>query len=420
MSLHTRTAALLATLLTLLGSAAVLTGSAGPSEAATAGPTAGSAATSAGSLPPDQDPFYRAPANLDSYAAGQIVATRAVTPKAGLLPLPVKAWQLSFRSNDEHGRAILGVTTLLVPLTPWVGGGSRPVVSYQSPEDSVGTSCAPSYNLVSGQSVFTAQDIAQFSPYLTADWAVVMPDHEGPHAYFGDGVNSGQITLDSIRAVKSFDVDGVGATNRYAISGYSGGAQATAWAAQLQPTYAPDVTLVGAAIGGTPGDLAATARYLDGGAFSGFEFAAAYSLDHAFPEAGVDALLNARGRSDFAQGAGMCESDLLTHFAFRKLAQDTTVADPLAVPSVAAALERNHLGVSGAPTIPVYDYHANTDEIVPVAQDNAFVAAWRAQGTKVQEVRDPIGEHVEEAVVRIPSVVTFLSARFAGTAFSGN
>ena len=32
----------------------------------------------AGSVPPDQDPFYAAPANIVSYAAGQIVAIRPV------------------------------------------------------------------------------------------------------------------------------------------------------------------------------------------------------------------------------------------------------------------------------------------------------------------------------------------------------
>jgi hypothetical protein len=45
--------------------------------------------------------------------------------------------------------------------------------------------------------------------------------------------------LDGIRAVKSFTGDrSIGADSPVAMPGYSGGAQATGWAAQLQPTYA--------------------------------------------------------------------------------------------------------------------------------------------------------------------------------------
>lgn len=49
-----------------------------------------------------------------------------------------------------------------------------------------------------------------------------------------------------------------------------------------------------------------------------------------------------------------------------------------------------------------------------------MVTLWRAKGTKVQEVRDPIGEHAEEYEVRVPAVLDFLRNRFDGKPFSGN
>ena len=373
----------------------------------------------AGSVQPDQDPFYRAPANISSYAPGQIVDSRAVTPKIGVLPVPVTSWQISYRSNDQLGRPILAVTTLMVPGTSWTKTTHRPVVSFQSAEDSVGTACAPSYTMVSGKGTGDAIDVAQIAPYLLKGWAIAIPDHEGPHAYFGTGINSGHITLDGIRAVKRFDHDGIGAHNEWGMTGYSGGAQATGWAAQLQPTYAPDVKLVGAAVGGMPADLTATARYIDGGMFSGFEFAVAESIGLAYPKAGIPALLNDRGRQDFQTIKGMCEMDTLSHFAFHKLAQDTTVSDPLDVPSVAKALKANRMGLTGAPQIPIYSYHADTDEIVPVKQANQTISLWRGKGTRVKVVRDLIGEHTEEAAVRLPSVVQFLQQRFDGDPFDG-
>jgi len=66
----------------------------------------------AGSVPPGQDPFYRAPANIGSYAPGQIVATRPVT---GSGISGVGAWQIAYRTTDAHNRPEMTVTTLLVP-----------------------------------------------------------------------------------------------------------------------------------------------------------------------------------------------------------------------------------------------------------------------------------------------------------------
>ncbi|BBB01583.1 putative lipase [Actinacidiphila reveromycinica] len=379
--------------------------------AAAASAAAPSATTAPGATVPDQDPFYAAPADIASYAAGAVVDSRPV-PDVNLfgISVPVNAWQISYRTNDSHGRPELAVTTLVVPKAAWTGSGKRPVVSLQTPEDSVGTSCAPSYQIATGKDV---QDAALGAQLLAANWAVAVPDFEGPASVFLAGPQAGHAVLDGIRAVKAFGAAGVGPSNPWALDGYSGGAEATGWAAQLQPSYAPDVRLAGAAIGGLPSDPAAVGRYIDGTAFAGFEFAAAYGIATEFPEAGIDGLLNAKGQKDFASIKGTCETNILPAYAFRKLNEDTSVADPFSVPSVAAVLRANTLGAV-APSTPVYDYHADTDEIVPVGQDDTTVDGWCAAGGTVQKVRDLLGEHVEEVVARAVSVQVFLADRFAG------
>lgn len=376
----------------------------------------------AGALTPDQDPFYRAPADIASYPPGRIVASREVIPNVGPLPVSVRAWQLAYRSTDQHGQPILAITTLLSPTGDRAGPGSRPIVSYQAFEDSVGSKCAPSYGMVSGNTgeSGTAGTVKpeRISPYLQAGWALAIPDHEGPQAFFGVGRESGLITLDGIRAVKSFTGDhSVGPDSPVAMSGYSGGAQATGWAAQLQPAYAPELKLAGAAVGGMPADLTTVARFIDGGPFAGFEFAVADSLARAYPSAGIPALLNAHGVRDFQAIRGLCQDAILATFAFHTLSHDATVTDPLAVPAVAAALTQNKLGVAGAPQVPIYDYHVDTDEVVPVGQDDATVQLWRANGARVQVVRDVVGGHVGEYAKRLPAAVRFLQDRFDGKPF---
>jgi Secretory lipase len=380
------------------------------------------ATASAGLLPPDQDPFYRAPADIASAAPGRIVASREVTAQLSPLPVPVRSWQIAYRSNSQAGQPVLAVTTLISPTDEWKKPGKRPIVSYQVPEDSVGSVCAPSYNIVRGRASDPGAnrkvDMAQLAPFLAEGWALAVPDHEGPQAYFGVGQQAGPLTLDGIRAVKSFAEDqSIGANSPVGMSGYSGGAQATGWAAQLQPVYAPDVKLIGAALGGLPADLTSVGKYIDGGPFSGFEFAVAQSFLRAYPSAGISALLNQRGIKDFDAMAGKCLHDILSSFGFRKLSRATTVADPLSMPAVAQVLTLNRLGIAGAPQTPIYDYHAVTDEVVPVGQDNETMQAWRAKGTKIQQVRDLVGEHAKEAGVRLHSVVSFLRDRFEGKPF---
>jgi hypothetical protein len=361
-----------------------------------------------GSVPPDQDPFYSAPGDIGGYGPGQIVASRKVTPKVGDLANTVDAWQISYRTNDSHDRPELTVTTLLVPKKAWTGGGARPAVSVQAAEDSTGTQCAPSYGISSG-SLIAASSVAFAAPLLDKGWTVAMPDFEGPKSVFMAGPQAGHAVLDGIRAVKNF----APATSRWALNGYSGGAQATGWAAEMQPSYAPDVKLAGVTMGGTPADPGAVARSLDGGLFSGFEAAATVSLDTEYPEAGIQKLLNDKGRQAMEDSRNKCLTDLLTGFPFKKLADYSTVPDPLAVPSVAAMLKKNTMG-SAAPAAPVFNYHANTDEIVPVGQADALVKAWCSKGATVQTVRDAIGEHAIEALVRNGDVLTYLSDRFAG------
>ncbi|MDT3395113.1 lipase family protein [Streptomyces sp. B1866] len=380
----------------------------------TTGHAAAGTGPAPGSVPPDEDPFYAAPADIGSYAPGAVVASRPITPKAGPSADSVEAWQISYRTNDSHDRPELAVTTLLVPKKAWTGPGARPAVSAQAAEDSTGTQCAPSYGLASGSGYAATAGIYTTS-LLDRGWAVAVPDFEGPKSVFMGGVQAGHAVLDGIRAVKNFAPGGIGAASPWALNGYSGGAQATGWAAQLQPSYAPEVTLAGAAMGGTPADPAAVARSIDGGLFSGFEAAASVSLNAEYPEAGIDGLLNPAGREAMNKARGACLPDLLTGFAFKKLSDYTTVKDPLSVPSVAKALKENTLGAA-APATPVYTYHAVTDEIVPVGQAHTMVRAWCAKGATVRSDWDLLGEHSLEYLVRLGSSLDFLADRFAGKA----
>ncbi|MGH3354239.1 MAG: lipase family protein, partial [Pseudonocardiaceae bacterium] len=71
---------------------------------------------------------------------------------------------------------------------------------------------------------------------------------------------------------------------------------------------------------------------------------------------------------------------------------------------------------ASAPTTPIFSYHANTDEVVPVGQHNTLDRAWCGKGTRIKIHRDLIGEHVEGAVVWETAALPWLAGRFLGIA----
>src|SRR5690606_16224524 len=98
--------------------------------------TAGVLAAPAGANPlyptPDPDPFFSAPSDISTLAPGDVVRTRRVD--TWMYP-GTEGWQVAFRSTNSQGKAIMGVTTVLMP----VGVKNPPLVSYQALINSIGT-----------------------------------------------------------------------------------------------------------------------------------------------------------------------------------------------------------------------------------------------------------------------------------------
>jgi hypothetical protein len=364
-------------------------------------------ASAAAPLPPDSDPFYAAPAGLAGYAPGAVLRSRTVTVTGLAIPMPVRAWQLLYRSSDAHGQPVADVTTLMVPALPFTGGGPRPLLAYQTAEDSLGTVCAPSYTLRAG----TEKELALVAPALLGGWAVLMTDYEGPQSQYGVGAQAGHAVLDGIRAARSFSAGGVSGSP-VALMGYSGGALATAWAAEQQPAYAPEVRLAGVAEGGTPAYLAAVFDTIDGGPFAGLGFGAIVGISRGYPEADLPSVLNAAGRQLVSDVASACVYELAARYPYRSLDEFTTVPDAVRLPQFAGVLAATRLG-QAVPAAPVFNYHATHDELVPVATADALVAGYCAAGVPVRTYRDPIGEHNSLAVSGAPLALAYLADRFA-------
>jgi hypothetical protein len=373
------------------------------------------AAASVGYPPPSSDPFYAPPPGYAATPDGAVLRARPVVATLLSVPLAVDAWQLLFRSTDAAGGPTAEVVTVMVPRNPWSGPGARPIVSYQPAEDSVGSECAPSYVLRAGLAGITsnvAPEVALMTTLLLRGWAVIATDYEGPSSEFLAAGQEAHAVLDGIRAAQSYGPDGLRTENPLALWGYSGGAFATAWASEIQPRYAPDMRLVGIAIGGTPAQLAPAMETVDGSYGAGLVFGAMIGLDRAFPSS-FAGLFTAAGAQKLAASASDCTDQLLLTYAFQHLSGDTVSPHPFDDASLRALLAANSPYGHGAPEVPVYDYHATDDEFVPVSTDDALVAGYCGAGTPVETVRYGVGDHNSTLLTGAPGAEAFLAGRFA-------
>lgn len=330
--------------------------------------------------------------------------------------MPAAATQILFRSIDAQRHATAAMTTVLVPKAPWRGRGVRPIVSYQTAEDGLGTACAPSYALRAGLGAVTSNaelETPIITLLLARGWAVVTTDYEGPDSQFLGGPQEGYAVLDGIRAALFVHPHGLSPHAPIALWGYSGGAFATAWAIRLRTTHAPGLRFVAVAVGGLPSDLSATMRHVDGGYGFGLVFGGIVGISRADPAAHLSALLNARGRIEMQRSATACTITLVARYAFRRLSSYTTSRHPFDEARLRAALAANSL-FEATTTAPVYDYHAISDELVPVHVANEFVAKSCAAGARVQVVRTPLSDHNAELLLGVPGAVRFLARRFNG------
>jgi hypothetical protein len=371
--------------------------------------SAGRAGSSPGYPVPEQDPFY---------ADGAVLDSRAISAGAFGFPLPVTAWQIKYRTEDERGAASATVTTVLVPKAAWTKPGPRPLVSYQTAEDGVDGHCAPSYALRAGlRAGFTnsASEIPLAAQALLRGWAVAMPDYEGLRSEFLVAGVEARGVLDGIRAVKRFAPAGVAVNAPVGLWGYSGGSLASVTAAQLQPSYAPDVQLAGVALGGLVADIRTTIDKFSGSFAGGAIPMGINGFLRHYPELHLEQYLTASALKKVAQTAGDCIYESGARYPFLRLSQLEATPAALSLPPVAGMLRANSpLYRPGVPQAPIYHYHARLDEFAPLGPARALMQRFCAAGAVVQSVVKPLGEHLSEIALGAPGALAFLAKRFAG------
>lgn len=367
-------------------------------QAATA-TAAGPAVVSRGVEIPD---FYTPPASLPA-ANGALIRTEPLPLALSLPsiggPLPGTATRLMYKSTDSTGNPVAVTGAYIEPAVPWLGGGPRPLVALAPGTMGQGDQCAASMGLehpitLNGETVSVGYEDLAIYRLLLRGTAVVVTDYMGLgttdrlHTYV-NRVDEAHALLDAARASRSVPGASVTAASRVGLFGYSQGGGASAAAAELRASYAPDVNLAGTYAGAPPANLAEVVPGIDGSAIAGVLGWSLNGFVQTNPSLGpiADAHLRDEGRAALEDLSTMCIGDALFAYGGTESGAWTTDGSSLgeiiaSEPALKATLDAQRIGTQ-KPSGPVRVATGTADDVVPHGQARQLAADWCGKGANV-------------------------------------
>ena len=354
--------------------------------------------------------FYVAPHPLPPGAPGDII--RADPIDAYLAPgvrLRARAWRVLYRSTSALGEPTAVSGTILIPH----GRSRKPrvLIGYAVGTHGIGDAAAPSRLIARG----LEWEAGLIAMVLARGWAVAISDYQGlgtpgDHTYMV-GRALGPNVLDAMRAARRLEPVCLPVEGPAAIIGYSEGGAAAAWAAQLQPSYAPDVRLAAVAAGAAAADVETAGPSLDGTFFSFFMAYGGIGYAAAYPELELDPYLTpmAKANIEDLRRSSVLEAMLRGPRFIRS--SELTQPNVLEMPEWRRRLRENRLG-GMVPAAPVLLHHARRDQIVSFTQSANLRDDWSALGADVRLYVTRGGvDHISGAMAGTPIALQWIARR---------
>ena len=163
---------------------------------------------------------------------------------------------------------------------------------------------------------------------------------------------------------QSGDITGIDVDPIITLTGYSGGGLTSEWTAELQPTYAPDINIVGIALGGLVPNLSASTEYVNGGLFSSLGPPGIVGLSHDYQNLStwLDENLVPSTKAKFMQAGSQCITSNAIEYAFEDIGDYfiggyAALSEPVPASILAAT---GLMGLRSTPTIPLYLYEVRS------------------------------------------------------------
>jgi pimeloyl-ACP methyl ester carboxylesterase len=360
------------------------------------------------------DPFYLPPSPLPPGDPGALIRWEPAPAPPG-----VRAWRVLYHSTALDGSDVAVSGMVFAPDKPAPPGGF-PLVAMGHNTTGIARACAPSLDpfrpLPGAEEAFYAQQAAGF---VDGGFVVAATDYQGLGAASGAhpflvGETAAFNVLDAARAARA--LPGLDLAPNTFLWGHSQGGHAAAWAAQLAPAYAPELSIDGIILGAPavePGlVLAAASGQPEPTPLTGYIVSLVAAWSTVYPETASAPVLTPAALAKIELLTRACIPVIAGAYADRPLADYVDTAVLTAAPW-AALLERNAAGGQpiGAPVLVV---QGTADPLVPAAATEAFVQRLCQLGAAVELRLYPGFGHGAVIAAAMPDILAWANGRLGG------
>lgn len=286
----------------------------------------------------------------------------------------------------------------------------RPIVAWAPGSTGLGDQCASStweYDQHALPKAVAELVVKNGAVFVATDYQGLATPGEHPYAV---GNAEGRDVLNSIRAVAALTKT----SNPTAVTlGESQGGGASLFAAELAPSYAPDIRFVGAVAVAPPSDLANLASTLDGGKYFGYVLMAINGIGTAYPDALAQRdKLTAAGRQALSAIRSECGAEILVQYAGKRR-EEFGLGPILDSAEFLRRLHENEPGHAKTQA-PLLIVQGEADDTIPPAMTRRLVQAYCAAGVPVTAKFLPGKGHANSTTTALTDIVIFLAARMNG------
>ena len=345
--------------------------------------------------------FYLAPEVLPAQP-GVLIRKQSVSTV-----IDARAWRVLYTTTDAAGQVTTASALFCLPKKQ---EDSYNLLVYCHQATGIERRCAPSVHDK------PALALAGLRQAMQKGWAYLAPDYpglgaEGIHPFL-IGEPTATSVLDAIRAIQTTTVAQI--NNKTVIWGYSQGGHAAAWAAGVQPSYAPELALDGIILGSPALDPAELFQASEDSPISRVIWALSAVAWSRLTGISLQGAIKPESLAAVRETAKHCfigAEAIVGLAATDAMGGKPHLINPLHVEPFATMLHENR-----APTklsLPVLVVQGGKDITVPPAQSKLMIAEMQSYGTETTYIEHDRFDHLtgERAVVRdaIPQIESWWS-----------
>jgi len=395
---------------------ALVAAAAGCASSSASSPTATPAPSSAASSP--SAPFYTPPSPLPAAAPGALIRSVRVTGVPGV-PGGATVWRILYHSTTAYGSDVAESGYVIAPPGPAPADG-YPVIAWAHGTSGFDAPCGPSLFTDSGGGPYLLPSLDR---YLQAGYVVAAADYQGLGVRDGVhpfllGADEGRSVLDATRAATH--LSGLHTGPDVIVYGHSQGGHAALFAAELAPTYAPDLHVVGVVAAAPATGLSTLIAIIGtptGAQFLPYSVPTAWAWTQNYHDLPVTTVFTPAGAAfASAQVTRDCGRQLTNAAAAQHLGpQQLFAAGAGADPAVMSHARANDPG-NVRTDVPMLVVQGTADGTVPPPLTDTYVTTKACPiGDTVQYLHVTGATHGTVVFVAAPIIVSWMNARVAGS-----